>query len=174
MHSSMRLMKMGTAMTDQQALPKPTEDGVGHINLYTKGNTRLGRLASNLADSALVHPQHGRFRTAEGFWFYLTTGKQDDSLRSLAGFEAKRYGSTLKGVWNAELEREFKEGLISKVMLNDELRTLLSESSLPFEHYYYYGVPEKAKVINLTKHRWQTQFWESMRRQLKLGLELTV
>lgn len=163
-----------TAMTDTQALPKPSEDGVSHINLYLKGNTRLGRLASNLADSALIHPQHGRFRTAEGFWYFLTTGKQDDSLRSMSGFEAKRYGRSLKGVWNTEFEREFKEGLISKVTLNDELRTLLMESDLPFEHYYYYGAPDRAKVINLVRHRWQAQFWESMRRQLKQGLTLTV
>jgi hypothetical protein len=34
----------------------PTTDGIDHINIYSKGYTKLGRLLSNFTKSEFTHP----------------------------------------------------------------------------------------------------------------------
>ncbi len=71
------------------------EDGITHINIYSKGKTELGRLMSNFALSPFSVPQHGEFKSIEGYWYWLSTG--DESLRDLYGYEAKKAGRKLRG-----------------------------------------------------------------------------
>jgi hypothetical protein len=51
---------------------KPSEDGVTHINVYSRGNTELGRLLSNFAHTPFSHPEFGEFASVEGFWYWLS------------------------------------------------------------------------------------------------------
>jgi hypothetical protein len=44
---------------------KPSEDGVTHINVYSRGNTELGRLLSNFAHTPFSHPEFGEFASVE-------------------------------------------------------------------------------------------------------------
>jgi hypothetical protein len=148
----------------------PLEDGISHINVYTKGRTRLGRLLTNLADVQLKHPTYGMFRTAEGLWYYLKTGCKHESLRAMTGFEAKKYGNTLEVVWNQDFKEQFLLGIRAKVERNVELFDLLKGSDLPFAHYYYYGSPyadNPPKVVYPRDSDWQMEFFEELRKELK-------
>lgn len=119
-------------------LPIPEHDGVEHINTWTKGRTRLGRLLTNMADVKTEHPEYGVFRTAEGLYYYLKSGMTDENLRAFDGFAAKEYGRTLKTVFNDKLWEDMRIGIANKVANNSELLDLVNESSLAFEHYYVY------------------------------------
>ncbi|MGG4591707.1 hypothetical protein ACLPJK_25970 [Pseudomonas aeruginosa] len=159
-------------MADQ--LYHPATDGVDHINIYTKGRTRLGRLLTNLAELALEHPVHGYFRTAEGFYYYLTTGLSDERYRVLNGFDAKRVGSQTCKVWNSTFCNEFQLGLVGKIELNEELKALLIafKPELPFTHYYHYGKGDNLKIVVPKGHVWQIDFWTRARKALIDGTNL--
>lgn len=156
-------------MSNVQQPHNPLDDGIDHINVYTKGRTRLGRLLTNLADVKVVHPTYGTFRTAEGLWYYLRSGCKHEDLRALSGFEAKNRGKTLGVVWNDKFQEQFLIGVRAKVMDNDELMTLLKESSLPFAHYYFYGSPyadAPPKLVYPKDSDWQMEFYEELRKEL--------
>lgn len=52
----------------------PDEDGVTHINIYSKGKTELGRWLTNFSYSPFNHPEYGKFLSMEGFWCWVSTG----------------------------------------------------------------------------------------------------
>jgi len=62
------------------------DDGLSHINIYSKGMTELGRLLSNFANTPVNTPQDGKFTSIEGYWYWLL-GKNDNRevLRTLHG-----------------------------------------------------------------------------------------
>lgn len=170
-------------MNDARVLElDPRNDSITHCNIYSRGKTRLGRIATNLSDHPVNHPTWGRFRTAEGLWYYLRTGMIHEDLRSMDGFTAKMTGSKLPIVWHKTFEADFKLGLISKIELNPELRDLLvAEPTLPFEHYYVYAskkplteveretlsgaslVKRLFKVVEPKEVKWLTDFWTDQR-----------
>lgn len=155
-------------MTEELVL-HPDTDGKTHYNIYTKARTRLGRIATNLNDSPLVHPLYGPFRCLESLWYYLRSGKVDERLRVMSGYEVKNVGKTLPKVFNNNFQREFKLGILCKVRDNQELMDLLkaSDPALPFVHYYYYGKDSNNLVIRRPNgHEWQMEFWEEIRREL--------
>lgn len=144
----------------------PSMDGINHINVYSKGKTRLGRLLTNLSDLPVYNPTYGRFRCGEGFWYYLSTGCQYEDLRSLNGFEAKRYGRTLPKVWMSNFQEEFKLSLKWKIENHAELRDLFYQSTLPFTHYYFYTSKKPdvvPKVIVPKGCDWMMEFFETIR-----------
>lgn len=132
-------------------VPDPLLDGEDHLNVWTKAKTRLGRLLTNPADVPVTHPTYGRFRTMEGLHFYLKTGMIHEDLRSMNGYEARRFGGTLKTVWNPNFTEEIKIGIKCKIDQHPELKELMEESILPFEHYYVYPtnvvVPKSSKAF---------------------------
>ena len=150
--------------TNTRVEPKKSEDGISHINIYTKGMTRLGRLLTNLADIQVDHPTYGTFRTAEGLWYYLKTGKMHENLRALTGFQAKEFGKTLEVVFNQHFQKEFKEGLYAKITSHPELLSLFKSSTLPFTHYYVYGKDNKQIVVIPKGTQWMIDYFEELRR----------
>ena len=70
----------------------PKEDGVSHINVWSRGTTDLGRDLSNFAHTPFVHPRYGPFQSVEGFWYWLSTGQKEIKLRHLWGYLAKEEG----------------------------------------------------------------------------------
>lgn len=148
-------------------------DSIDHINIYTRAATTLGRMMTNLSNSPIDHPRFGLFRTLEGLWVFLKTGECHDQFRVLSGFDCRKQGKDVAPVWNNNFQRDFKIGIVLKILGDSELRTLLQASTLPFAHYYYYGrEPGKQKLIVPRGHDWQIDFWTSMRRQLKEGKDL--
>ncbi len=160
------------AHMEQEIECHPKYDGLTHINIYSRGCTRLGRLCSNHADIAIEHPFYGHFRNLEGLWYYLRTGKKHDSLRVLSAFDARTHGKDLEKEWNPQFNQEFKMGIVAKVQASEELRQLLSESTLPFVHYYVYGKGDDPKIIVPKGHDWQMLMWDKMRIVVKEGRAL--
>lgn len=157
-------------MSDRVRILNPMDDGITHIDIYTKGKTRLGRLLTNLADIPVHHPIYGTFRCAEGLWYYLKTGCQFECLRAMTGFEAKKFGTSKPTVWMDDFKEQFKLGLINKIVSHQELYEAFVSSELPFEHYYFYSsnkpnVPPK--VIEPKDVRWLTEFFTELRAKWK-------
>jgi len=149
----------------------PGSDGDDHINIYTGGKTKLGRLLSNLAPIGFIHPQHGKFNTVEGFWYWARCGyieKHWEDFSTASGFDAKRLGKTLPRVEAADFHEQIKNVIELKIRQNQELRELLRESTLPLCHYYCYGSGDKVKVIDMSeKYSWQIEHINSIRNVLK-------
>lgn len=140
------------------------EDGITHINCWSKGRTVLGQLLSNFANTPFDHPQHGSFASVEGFWYWCATGMQDRQLKRLYGASAKSYGKKLTPV--ALEEAVFRDLIRSaircKLEQNAQLREMFIASELPFEHYYVYG-PKVDVIVQKDEHRWQMDYLEELR-----------
>lgn len=142
----------------------PEEDGITHINIYTKGKTALGRFLTNLSLSPFTHPEHGRFESVEGLWYWLSTGKKHDALRQMLGFEAKAFGRKLDKVpMDPEVfERTIKEAITLKLKANPRKLNELIDSTLPLAHYYvYYG-----KVVE-AGYEWLVEYHEYIRQSCR-------
>jgi hypothetical protein len=115
------------------------EDGITHINVYSKGNTALGRFLSNFAHSPIT-TEDGPFESIEGYWYWLAT--RNKSLRNLYGFAAKKLGKECPKVIHLE-EAEFKRRIIQainiKVRNNPAMYQELLACKLPLAHYYVFG-----------------------------------
>lgn len=118
------------------------DDGVTHINIYSRGATQVGRDWSNLAHSPFVHPVYGAFASIEGLWYWLSVRPENrgrESLRTLWGPEAKRMGRRLRGRdWPKEDGFEFtiRQALWCKARYNLPMFAALQQTSLPLVHYY--------------------------------------
>jgi predicted NAD-dependent protein-ADP-ribosyltransferase YbiA (DUF1768 family) len=136
-------------------LYEPTQEGITHINAYSRSGSDLGRFLSNFAQATFKTP-FGPFLTIEGYWYYLrfmNSGAPDhllQSLKNLSGENAKRLGKELEknfNPWN-ELrlpERIFRdliaEAIILKLLSAPEniVRRLKEISRLPLVHYYIFN-----------------------------------
>lgn len=132
---------------------RPKNDGITHINVYSNGKTKLGRLLSNFADTPFRIPFWGEFRSVEGFWYWVMTG--DERLRYTVGFEAKQLGKDLTRIRNHPTLRELRIAYRAKLLYNPKILKLLRENKLPLVHYYVYdGMPVPAKQWEWTAELW--------------------
>lgn len=140
----------------------PKEDGVTHINIYSKGNTALGRFLSNFADCH-VKTEDGYFRTIEGYWYWLST--KHEPLRDFVGWQCKQVGKGLQPEDYPEIPN-FKEKILkaiaAKILSDQFMLEQLKESTLPLKHYYLYG----DKVVEPTEGKWIIEFIEYLRATL--------
>ena len=142
-------------------------DGKTHINVYSRGNTELGRMLAHFAFSPFVHPYYGPFNCMEGFWYYIKAKKPDDMLRTLVGHHAKEYGKNLDHIRRPNFKELIVDANFHKVDQNARLRELMAESVLPFDHYYFYG-PGKI-LIRPKGFEWLVQGFEDIRAMVKAG-----
>lgn len=148
----------------------PSKDGINHINVYSKGETKLGRQLSNFAFSPFNHPEDGQFNSVEGYWYWL--GCKQDRLRKVWGYAAKRLGREYGAPdWqsDAEFKRKIRLAIRSKIAQNPALKKQLQASSLPLTHYYYYGNMNNCKVITVSDGQWIIDELELVRSELKHG-----
>lgn len=167
---------------------RPIEDGVTHINAYSKSRTRLGRMLSNFTKSPFELEGYGRWASIEGLWYALSVQREVwDTLRPLHGFKAKKVGRELRKThplpqtktagddWTLESQQEFRDticaALRAKLRDNSDIREALRDSgSLPIRHYYFYGDvegPSPPKVTEPTQGRWIWQHYERLRAELQ-------
>lgn len=125
----------------------PHKDGIDHINIYSKGKTKVGKLLSNFAHTPFTHKEHGYFNSVEGLWYYLLTGCKHEELREVYGFNAKKKGRELVnqeqwGVMDSnsiEFKKAICEGIRQKLRENKEiLKMLCATGNKPLLHYYVY------------------------------------
>jgi hypothetical protein len=166
----------------------PSADGVTHINIYTKGATKLGRLLTNLADTPVTIDFEGtefHFKSLEGFWYFYVmwkhTKEEYEEFCNYTGFEAKKIGKqyveeldidTITITSRKAFKKRFSEAIKSKLRQNrKEIFPLLAASELPFAHYYYFGDIKNPKVQALPHHDWQLEVFEEARASLKKYLK---
>jgi hypothetical protein len=128
----------------------PAQDGITHINVYSKGATSLGRFLSNFADAPAETPD-GLFRTIEGYWYWLGCG--DDRLRTTRGWESKQLGRALRAPdWQHSDEFKLKicAAITTKLETYPDMYDELVGNCLPLRHYYTY----KDKVVEPKEGGW--------------------
>ena len=133
----------------------PSDDGITHINVYSKGKTELGRFLSNFYPIH-VETEDGCFESIEGYWYWLGTDHPDrDKLRLMSGYEAKSVGKNFRVtdrlyMDNEEFKRKIRDAMTWKMNNNPEMFRMLQQSILPLQHYYvFYG-----KVIAPKDNLW--------------------
>ncbi len=147
---------------------RPEEDGVTHINVYSKGRTELGRLLSNFSHTPIHSPKTGlTFASLEALWYWLNAAEspERDQLRNLHGFAAKKKGRELSCV-NRFKGEQFRKAIYYAMQLKLEqhprIKEMLRESSLPLTHYYVFD-----GTVKHAGYEWIIEEWERLRAQLK-------
>lgn len=144
---------------------KYLEDGVDHINVYSKGATILGRFLSNFARWPM-QTEDGPFQSVEGYWYWLGCKDVDrDLLRYVSGFEAKELGRELGCAdWldSEEFKSKIKQAITLKINSHSDMRAQLESCRLPLTHYYVYG----SKRVNVPKAKWLLEHLESFKKEL--------
>lgn len=148
------------------------QDGVDHINIYSKGETELGKYLSNFAYTPFIHPFHGKFNSIEGYWYWDLTGA--DNLRNLYDYKAKEVGRFMlkeintypRSEWKVS-KQSVKLAILCKLTQNEpQMLRQFIESSLPFRHYYNYS----GKIVEPEQGKWIIEFFEDLRKMLTKDL----
>lgn len=155
----------------------PNEDGITHVNIYSKSGSRLGRFLSHFRKIPFEHPTMGKFESMEGYWYYVKTGFKFDSLRRLWGKEAKDLGKTLPIVECDDFWFWIDQGNLAKLNAYPGAKQALKESTGPFTHYYVFGDStqvgdgrlwaENAVIREAKGGERLIEFWERERAKLK-------
>lgn len=151
----------------EKLLCVPKDDGITHINVYSKGKTKLGRALSNFAPLGFEHPIDGKCASVEGYWYYLKTGRQFPYLKNLWGFNAKTEGKKYPYVELSDFIIQIKQAITCKILQNPNLSSALKKSDLPLTHYYSYGSDDNPKVILMDADRWMLDHIEAIRTDLR-------
>lgn len=154
----------------------PKEDGVTHINVYTGGQTRVGRELSNLYNYAptdsprlILRPTGelapiGHFKTLEGFWWWLSTGMTEDYFRTCDGFDARKRGMKMSRVDLSSFKHEIRYAIALKLKSYPEILNRLLNTSLPLTHYYVYGKHSANPAIRpADRSKWVIVFLDEIR-----------
>lgn len=132
-------------------------DGVTHINIFSKSKCELGRMMSNFYPSVVVY--NGiEFANIECYWHWLkydvsyireyispSIADKIDAIRCMDGINAKKYSRQLSHLYKhlmvqrSDFHDLIKTMIIQKVYHNRELLIGLSNTKLPFTHYYEYN-----------------------------------
>lgn len=138
-------------------------DGEDFINVYSKGQTPLGRFLSNFEKCNLDLPE-GNFKSVEGYWYYLNCdpGLDREALKSTSGNLAKVLGRSLKAKdWNEALDFQLKIkfAIFQKLERNPFFFNRLKACKLPLKHYYVYA----GRRIEPKEGQWILDFLNSFR-----------
>ncbi len=169
----------------------PREDGITHINVYSKAATELGVFLSNFYPVDLeIGGEH--YRSIEAYWYSLwaasvvteaiTAGGAYRNLQAKVkashGYQAKLLGKSLiKLAYGGEVPKDneptesFKKKILAairlKLLSDPKYLELFKQSSLPFAHYYYFGTLDNPAVVNTGRHEWLVFGLEQLRFSLK-------
>lgn len=157
----------------------PKKDGITHINVYTGGNTVIGREGSNLFHAPTDNPRLilresdstlipiGKFDTIEGCWWWFSGGMVDDYFRTCDGFEARKRGSSIPKEDRIELpsfKHEIRYAIALKYKTHPEILDRLINSTLPLTHYYVYGKKHANPLVRTAdRSMWVIKFLEEIR-----------
>lgn len=165
----------------------PDTDGINHINVYSKGKTKLGRMLTNMSDietTINIENKEYTFKSLEAYWYYLKikllTGEEHlKEFLNYNCFEAKKKGKEIlkklnsekfdfsSDIYTKEFQPLIKIALKNKINSNSELKELLFKNRLPFRHYYVYGEPENEYVVDLPQYNWILDFIKDITNELK-------
>lgn len=137
----------------------PINEGVDHLNVYSKSKLPIGRSLSNFHLARFKHTQDGDFLSVEGYWYWLATGSKRDEFRLLSGVTAKTEGQQrIKKSGRVEVP-DFNERVLEaircKLRQNRDILKGLTNTTLPLTHYYWYGEIDNPTIVDCSKHQWQ-------------------
>lgn len=144
---------------------RPSRDGIDHVNVYSKGRTRLGKMLTNFYKHDTL-TDDGWFKSIEGYWYWLLTPEdhaQRESLRQVSDYRAKEIGRTMATAdWGdtPEFRRKIRNAIWNKIASCPEIQSLMVLHSLPYTHYYVYGRGATAKVVEPEGCEWILRFIE--------------
>ena len=147
----------------------PEEDGITHINIYSKGKTDLGRMLSNFAKFP-IETVDGKFMSVEGYWYWLSIEacKEREQLRNCYGFWAKKTGEEILKAKSKAFDSDFESKILQAIWYKFKRQSELilpQYRDLPFEHYYNYG----GKIVDVKgKYQWMIDGISKMREELIL------
>ena len=138
------------------------DDGITHINVYSKGKTELGRLLSNFAHTPFKY-NNEIFQSVESYWYYSKTGNLD--FKDLIGYKAKecyrnKYPKNYKG--SNPSKEQLKEIYKLKLQHHPNIKKLLLQNNLPLAHYYIMD----GKQIDANEFLWTVKLWEEIKDEL--------
>lgn len=153
------------------ALIDPAEDGIKHINIWSRGRTSLGKWLSNF--TLAPFNMDGRdFASMEAYWYWLSTGRQHHYLCNLFGPSAKSAGSKLPRVAmdSAEFQSMIARAFVCKLTAHPLQMADLLYSHLPFRHYFVYGNGAQQVIDRTGQHLWQMHLWDHLRIYLRAAV----
>lgn len=153
---------------------KPENDGVDHINVYSKSRSKLGRMLSNFAHTPFTLEEN-RFESIESWWYWSKMNNINKSvlfpifneeqlyeIKTLIGKEAKDYFRLLyKGdshEFNPE-SFELRIAYLRKLEEHPEIKKMLMDNDLPIAHYYMMF----DKKISAESYLWTAKLWEEIK-----------
>lgn len=149
----------------------PEDDGITHINIYSRSNTILGKALSNFDPSPVEHPEHGRFSCVEGYWQWLKTGKMYEEFRTLPGHKAKSLAKGMEVVPDPKFHHHIRLVLLYKALHAPRLLQMLVKSgTLPIVHYYTFGHGKNRVVRVPHGNEWINVFWTKIRDAAQLDI----
>ena len=127
----------------------PANDGINHINMYSKGNTEFGRMLSDFYLCPIETPD-GNFLSVEGYWYWLSLPEEyapRELLRKFYGYRAKQMGrmhreAAQKEGYKLRFEPQFEKKILSAIeqKMRIEARLFKPEyENLPIYHYYVFN-----------------------------------
>lgn len=138
------------------------DDGITHINVYSKGKTELGRLLSNFAHTPFKY-NNEIFQSVESYWYYNKTSNLD--FKDLIGYKAKeyyrnKYPKNYKG--SNPSKEQLKEIYKLKLQYHPNIKKILLQNNLPLAHYYIMD----GKQIDANEYLWTVKLWEEIKEEL--------
>lgn len=135
------------------------DEGITHVNIYSKSELPLGRFLSNFAHAPIQYKEI-EFASVEAIWYWKLTG--ENSLISLHGFEAKKKGKMFPVISAPLSEIELCEINWIKINQYPLLKKALLSVDLPLTHYYVmYG-----RKVDANDYLWTAKLWEKIRTYL--------
>lgn len=162
-------MQTQTGMTNF----KRENDGIDHINVYSKSRSKLGRSLSNFAHTPITL-QDNYFESVESWWYWtkmininkttlfpVFSDEQLFEITTKVGKDAKSYFRELypddSGSFNPTKE-ELKIAYKQKLIQHPEIKDLLLLNKLPISHYYMMF----DKQISADSTLWTAKLWEEI------------
>lgn len=157
----------------------PLEDGINHVNIYSKSQTNLGKMLSNFARCP-IETVDGHFESIEGYWGWLSVSEENpqrEDFRKLYGYSAKKLKEDMH---KAGDQGRFDENFVDKIkdaihrkFQTPAMKNVLEKNvhllGLPICHYYYFGKIDNPRVIDVTDK--YPEVTEPIRNEIALFLQ---
>lgn len=142
----------------------PINDGLEHINIYSKGRTELGRILSNFYEEEFDTVNgDGKFMSIEGYYHWLGLDENcpnKDILRTLSGYKAREIGKNLKRTFGTAKKYTLEE--FHHIICNEVRRKfyrhqnlLVDDLSLWNAKFCHYIILNNGEIKDLTEqYQW--------------------
>jgi hypothetical protein len=154
----------------------PDNDGIDHINVYSKGKTELGQLLSNFAHTPFSFNKTV-FSSVEAAWYtyklvqVYQRGNEEFKTDLLTlykqhGFQAKQVGRKLLEKWGAidcsDIPKSvLKEVYLAKLDYNPYIWDMLRKNEKPLAHYYVMD----GNKVDAAKYFWTVKLWQEIKNE---------